>query len=107
MNKNEISVHVDVTELDIAIEKASRLKELLQEVQSLSIEHLLGGEQKRIFYLCDGNVPTCKKSTCYKNPGKKNTCPPCSYTKDVRHALNFRRRSENVHAAYYENGQPE
>lgn len=33
--KNEIPVHVDSAELDAAIEKASRLRELLQEVQSL------------------------------------------------------------------------
>ena len=45
MNKNEISVHVDVIELDIAIEKANRLKELLQEVQTLI--YLLSGANQR------------------------------------------------------------
>lgn len=33
--KNEIPIHVDIAELDCAIEKASRLRELLLEVQSL------------------------------------------------------------------------
>lgn len=33
--KNEIPIHVDIAELDYAIEKASRLRELLLEVQSL------------------------------------------------------------------------
>lgn len=54
MNKNEIPVHIDITELDTAIEKASRLKELLQEVQTLiyslsgtnQIEKLLGTVRK-------------------------------------------------------------
>ena len=46
MNKNEIPVHVDITELDTAIEKASRLKELLQEVQTL-IYSLSGTNQRR------------------------------------------------------------
>lgn len=43
--RNEISVHVDITELDTAIEKASRLKELLQEAQIL-IYSLSGTNQK-------------------------------------------------------------
>lgn len=33
--KNKISIHVDVKELDEALEKANRLKELLTEVQEL------------------------------------------------------------------------
>lgn len=88
---------------DIPSKKLQKLSQMFGS----SMEYLLGGEQKRVFYLCDGKVPTCKKNTCYKNPEKKSTCPPCNYTKDVRHALNFRRTSEHVHAAYYENGQPE
>ena len=88
---------------DIPSKKLQKLSQILGS----SMEYLLGGEQKKVLYLCDGNVPTCKKNTCYKNPKRKGDCPPCTFTKDVAHALNFRKASKHVQAAYYENGQPE
>ena len=88
---------------DIPSKKLQKLSQMLDS----SMEYLLGGEQKRVFYLCDGIVPTCKKNTCYKNPEKKNTCPPCNYTSDIKHALNFHKTSKHAHGAYYEKGQPE
>ena len=60
----------------------------------------------KILFLCDGKVPTCKKNTCYKNPKRKGDCPPCSYTKDVEHAVNFQKKSKHPEGAYYENSQP-
>ncbi len=35
-----------------------------------------------ILYLCDGKVPTCRKTECYKQ-GRN-----CRHTSDVNHALN-------------------
>lgn len=35
-----------------------------------------------VLYLCDGNVPTCSKTGCYKR-GRE-----CRHTTDVAHALN-------------------
>ena len=43
--ENEIPVHVNTNELNEAIEKARRLKELLQEVQILI--HSLSGTNQR------------------------------------------------------------
>ena len=35
-----------------------------------------------ILYLCDGDIPTCRKDECYKRGGE------CRYTTDADHALN-------------------
>lgn len=45
MSKNEVEIHVKLDDLDEALEKASRLKELLQEIQTL-ICSLSGINQK-------------------------------------------------------------
>ena len=44
-------------------------------------------EDKAIWYLCDGEKKDCKKTRCYKNT-KEN---PCRHTKDISHAVNFRK----------------
>lgn len=51
---------------------------------------------KKIFFLCDGNVPECKKTQCYKSGGE------CRWTSDIRHAINFENVSE--YGTYYEIG---
>lgn len=38
-------------------------------------------ETVKVFYLCDGNVETCKRTHCYKEGG------PCSHTQNDAHAL--------------------
>ena len=68
---------------DIPSQKLKKMSRMFKT----NMEYLLGEEQKRVLYLCDGNVPTCKKNTCYKNQKRKGDCPPCTYTKDVTHAL--------------------
>lgn len=40
---------------------------------------------EKIFYLCDGEVPECKKTHCYKNTDDT----PCKLTSDIAHAKNF------------------
>ena len=35
-----------------------------------------------ILYLCDGDIPTCRKDECYKRGGE------CRHTTDADHALN-------------------
>lgn len=39
---------------------SQKLKKMSQMFKT-NMEYLLGEEQKRVLYLCDGNVPTCKK----------------------------------------------
>lgn len=41
----------------------------------------------KIFFLCDGNMPGCKKTHCYKNTDDA----PCKRTSDINHAKNFER----------------
>lgn len=51
--------------------------------------------EKKIFYLCDGEVEKCRrKSGCYKNGGG------CMHTSDVEHAKNF---EEVRKGGFYEN----
>ena len=45
----------------------------------------------KIFYLCDGEVPSCKKRTCYKHAKVEN---PCRHTTDIHHAANFEQPDE-------------
>ena len=40
--------------------------------------------ERRIWYLCDGEKPDCKKTFCYKKGGI------CRHTKDIQHAINFK-----------------
>ena len=40
-------------------------------------------DTKKIFFICDGDVPECEKTECYKRGGE------CKWTSDVRHAVNF------------------
>lgn len=42
-------------------------------------------KKKKVFYLCDGKVPECKKTDCYKNGGE------CKHTSNVEYAVNFRK----------------
>lgn len=57
---------------------------------------------RKIFFLCDGEVPTCKKNTCYKRAGEKNSC---HHTSDITHAINFRKISNHKDGSYFENDQ--
>ncbi len=41
----------------------------------------------KILFLCDGEVPTCRKKNCYK---KVNDSVACHHTFDVTHALHFK-----------------
>ncbi len=49
---------------------------------------------EKIFYICDGKVPECKKKLCFTK-GKGH---PCRHTTDISHAVNFRQSGRN----YYE-----
>lgn len=51
---------------------------------------------EKIFYLCDGEVETCKKHSCYKNGGD------CKFTSDIRHAKDFYNFHESS-TIFYEN----
>ena len=52
-------------------------------------ENDLTGKERGIAYLCNGEVPYCKKTICYKTK-PSNVCV-CRRTTDVRYALNFRK----------------
>lgn len=58
---------------------------------------------KKVFYLCDGEVPECAKTRCYKRKGETDSC---RHTTNVAHAINFRQKSKHPDAAYFENDQP-
>lgn len=46
-------------------------------------------KEKTIWYLCDGEKEECKKRHCYKKT-KEN---PCRHTKDINHAVNFKKKN--------------
>lgn len=50
----------------------------------------------KIFFLCDGEVKTCKKHSCYKNGGD------CKFTSDIGHAKNFQKFYKSS-TNFYEN----
>lgn len=56
--------------------------------------------EKKIWYLCDGEKEDCKKKYCYKNT-KEN---PCRHTKDISHAVNFRKEKHGSYEIYRETG---
>ena len=59
---------------------------------------LLTGEKRRVFYLCNGEIPYCGKNTCYKNKNYKEE--PCRYTTNVAYALNFGKGDKGI--SYFE-----
>ena len=59
---------------------------------------LISGEKRRVFYLCNGEVPYCGKHTCYKN--KNATEDSCRHTTNVAYALNFEKTDKCI--SYFE-----
>ncbi len=55
-------------------------------------------EEKAIWYLCDGDKEDCKKRYCYKYTEKD----PCRHTKDINHAVNFKKELHGNHTVYRE-----
>ena len=52
-----------------------------------------------IFYLCDGEVEGCSKSTCYKiHPECEHAC---QYTQNINHARNFARLKKDKKSPVY------
>ncbi len=45
-------------------------------------------KMEKIFYICDGKKPGCRKTNCYKDG--KITGTTCMHTADIIHALNFK-----------------
>lgn len=64
------------------------LYEILQETKEQTKLLRSDMREKTIWYLCDGEKEDCKKRRCYKNT-KEN---PCRHTKDINHAVNFRKK---------------
>lgn len=55
----------------------------------------------KIMFLCDGNVPDCPKTNCYRSDGF------CKHTSDVKHAVNFVRKSTGRYSEIvWEDGSP-
>lgn len=46
----------------------------------------------KIFYICDGEKPGCRKERCYKNGKTKEET--CMHTSDINHALNFKKMKQ-------------
>ncbi len=53
----------------------------------------------KIFYLCDGEVESCRKCTCYKT--RPDYEYRCEYTSDINHAINFK-KSQGFGRNFYE-----
>lgn len=66
-------------------------------------ENALTGEERKVVYLCNGEAPCRESALCYKTQPSNGGV--CKYTRDVRHALNFRKVAKTQ--AYYEIGQEE
>lgn len=48
--------------------------------------------------MCDGKVPGCKKTNCYK----KKCEGPCCHTPDIAHAINFEKKSHAERESFWE-----
>lgn len=58
----------------------------------------------KIMYLCDGNVPGCSKTHCYKTTNE----PACRHTTDIKHAINFKEGGKTgTKGNYWECGKNE
>lgn len=55
-------------------------------------------EEKRIWYLCDGEKDDCRKSHCYKNTDLE----PCRHTRDIEHAVSFEKKETSGRISYWE-----
>lgn len=58
-------------------------------------------EAQKILFLCDGEVPDCRKEHCYK---KADDLDACHHTSDVTHALHF--KLSQTGRSYVEEPQP-
>lgn len=62
----------------------------------------MGEKEQKVLYLCDGEVPECPKTHCYKTTDE----PACRHTSDIRHAVNFEEGGETgAKNNYWERGQ--
>lgn len=55
-------------------------------------------EKPRVFYLCNGEVPHCKKTMCYKTNNAVGEV--CRHTTDVAYAINFKKEGKGI--SYFE-----
>ena len=46
-------------------------------------------KEEKVFYLCDGKVPTCSRRNCFMNENRKYKEDACRHTTDIHHAINF------------------
>ena len=74
------------------------LYEILQETKEQTKLLRSDMREKTIWYLCDGEKEDCKKRRCYKNT-KEN---PCRHTKDINHAVNFKKKIYGTREVYRE-----
>lgn len=59
---------------------------------------LMTGGKRRVFYLCNGEVPYCGKHACYKSENPPDE--PCRHTTNVAYALNFEKTDKCI--SYFE-----
>lgn len=87
---------------DLTLVQGHEIKRMKEDLRALKIrcEEVSEENKKKIFYLCDGEVETCKKNRCYKKAEKTEGL--CRHTTDIKHALNFK-VAQNGKGNYYEN----
>lgn len=54
---------------------------LIEEAKMMDIE--------KVFYICDGERPECKKQECYRTHPDWHYKNCCYHTTDITHAMNF------------------
>lgn len=81
------------------LQETKEQTKLLQSIKGRSgVSHTSNMEEKTIWYLCDGEKEECKKRRCYKNTKED----PCRHTKDINHAVNFKKKIYGTREVYRE-----
>lgn len=71
---------------------------VLEQAEQERIDRKKLLEERKIWYLCDGEKKDCKKALCYK----KDNEGPCRHTTDIEHALNFQKEKHGSRTRYWE-----
>ncbi len=79
-----------IENLNEVTDKIKEVNKQLKEINNTDLKVKISRQnEKKTYYLCDGNVPECRKHTCYLKTDDQQTA--CRYTTDISHAINFKK----------------